>query len=106
MFYFYYIYYCMRIYVRFQWKFYGGFFVLLCIIRRRGVWMEKKLIYKMIEDALKPYVTGVEEWEIEAEDFETMYGRVMERKNAVPEHEIYELVEDVVYEYITNDANV
>ncbi|WP_343804264.1 YqzH family protein [Bacillus carboniphilus] len=58
------------------------------------------------EEALIPYTSGVEDWDIRVDDYEVMYKRVMERKAKTPEHEIYELVEDVVYEYITNDANM
>ncbi len=60
----------------------------------------------MIEDALIPYISGADDWEIRNEDYEIMYKRIMERKTLASENEVYELVEDVVYEYITNDANV
>ena len=68
--------------------------------------MEKTFIYKMIKDALIPYTSGVEDWEIRDEDIDIMYKRIIDRKAEVGESELYELAEDVVYEYITNDANV
>ncbi|MET3696228.1 YqzH-like protein [Bacillus oleivorans] len=68
--------------------------------------MDKKFIYKMIDDALIPYISGVDGWEIRDEDYEIMYDRIIERKTQANANELYELVEDVVYEYITSDANV
>lgn len=79
---------------------------MICIIQGEVWQLDKKFIYKMIDDALIPYISGVDGWEIRDEDYEIMYDRIIERKTQANANELYELVEDVVYEYITSDANV
>lgn len=58
--------------------------------------MEKKLIYKMIRQCFQQY-----EHEASEEDYEKLYKRVVEEVEEA-EVALYELINDVVYEYLTN----
>ena len=60
--------------------------------------MERKLIQKMIQQSLLQYhrVDLIEE----KEDYTSLYNEIMKRYTN-HEGEIFEIIEDVVYEYIT-----
>lgn len=58
--------------------------------------MEKKLIYKMIRQCFQQY-----EHEASEEDYEKLYERVVKEAEEA-QVALYELINDVVYEYLTN----
>ncbi|MFT8321999.1 MAG: YqzH family protein [Bacillus sp. (in: firmicutes)] len=64
--------------------------------------MNKNLIIKMIQKALKQYHT--ESSLLNNQDYENMYNTIMYSKNETPDMNIYDLVQDVVYGYITDSA--
>ncbi|MFB6465910.1 YqzH family protein [Cytobacillus sp. Hz8] len=64
--------------------------------------MEKKLILKMIENSLKKYYRENEVFPLSAQDYEELYKKVLITRTAYAETELYEVIHDVVYEYITN----
>jgi hypothetical protein len=59
--------------------------------------MEKKLIYKMIRQCFQQY-----EHEASEEDYQKLYDRIIEKKTQEEPITLYELINDVVYEYLTN----
>lgn len=64
--------------------------------------MEKKLILKMIENSLKQYYRENEIFPLSAQDYEELYKKVLITRTIYAETELYEVIHDVVYEYITN----
>ncbi|AYA76924.1 hypothetical protein DOE78_16575 [Bacillus sp. Y1] len=58
--------------------------------------MEKKLIYKMLRQCFQQY-----EHEASEEDYEKLCERVVEEAEGA-QVALYELINDVVYEYLTN----
>ncbi|MCM3586422.1 YqzH family protein [Mesobacillus maritimus] len=62
--------------------------------------MEKKLIRKMIQNCLLQYSTG-EEF-ISIEDTEKMCEKIVTLKAADPSIDLYEAVNDTVYEFLTS----
>lgn len=58
--------------------------------------MEKKLIYKMLRQCFQQY-----EHEASEEDYEKLCVRVVEEAEGA-QVALYELINDVVYEYLTN----
>ncbi|MGP7816159.1 YqzH family protein [Niallia sp. 01092] len=62
--------------------------------------MNKVFINKMIKNALKQYHT--ESTILNDHDFENMYKKIIYSKKESPEVDIYDLVQDVVYGYITD----
>lgn len=59
--------------------------------------MEKKLIYKMLRQCFQQY-----EHEASEEDYEKLYERIIEEQTQGEQIPLYELINDVVYEYLTN----
>jgi ATP-dependent RNA circularization protein (DNA/RNA ligase family) len=58
--------------------------------------MEKKLIYKMIRQCFQQY-----EHEASEADYEKLYERILEELGEEEQIPLYELINDVVYEYLT-----
>ncbi len=58
--------------------------------------MEKKLIYKMLRQCFQQY-----DHEASEEDYEKLYKQVVEEAKEA-QVALYELINDVVYEYLTN----
>lgn len=59
--------------------------------------MEKKLIYKMMRQCFQQY-----EHEASVEDYEKLYEQIIEKQTQEEPIALYELINDVVYEYLTN----
>ncbi|MGS2776158.1 YqzH family protein [Robertmurraya sp. GLU-23] len=59
--------------------------------------MEKKLIYKMIRQCFQQY-----EHEASEEDYEKLYKRIVEEQAQEDQVPLFELINDAVYEYLTN----
>lgn len=59
--------------------------------------MEKKLIYKMIRQCFQQY-----EHVASDEDYEELYEQIIEKQTQEEPIALYELINDVVYEYLTN----
>ncbi|MGG7617844.1 YqzH family protein [Bacillus coreaensis] len=59
--------------------------------------MEKKLIYKMIRQCFQQY-----EHEVSEEDCEKLYERIVEEQAQEDQVPLFELINDAVYEYLTN----
>jgi len=62
--------------------------------------MDRKLIFKMIENCLKQYNETIT---YNSAEFEEMYEKIHMLKNGEEEEsELHDIVNDVVYGYITN----
>ncbi|MCM3599686.1 YqzH family protein [Robertmurraya korlensis] len=59
--------------------------------------MEKKLIYKMIRQCFQQY-----EHEACEADYEKLYERIVEEQAQEEQVPLFELINDAVYEYLTN----
>jgi len=59
--------------------------------------MEKKLVYKMLRQCFQQY-----EHEASEEDYEKLYERIIEEQAKEEQIPLYELINDVIYEYLTN----
>lgn len=59
--------------------------------------MEKKLIYKMLRQCFQQY-----EHEASEEDYEKLYERIVEEQAQEDQVPLFELINDAVYEYLTN----
>ncbi|WP_312092338.1 YqzH family protein [Niallia sp.] len=62
--------------------------------------MNKLLLQKMIQKALKQY--QVESNILTAKDIEELATKIIELKKLHPSQELYDLVQDVVYGYVTD----
>jgi len=59
--------------------------------------MEKKLVYKRLRQCFQQY-----EHEASEEDYEKLYERIIEEQAKEEQIPLYELINDVIYEYLTN----
>lgn len=64
--------------------------------------MERKLVYKMIRSSMKQYYHGDESFPLTEKDYEDLYKRVVAIKRSAEETELHEVIQDVVYEFLTN----
>lgn len=62
--------------------------------------MDKKLIIKMVDNALKQY--GADGTMLNEKDYEYLYQKIISRKTETPHALIYDLIQDAVYGYITD----
>lgn len=63
--------------------------------------MEKKLIIKMIKNCFKQYYSEVDSLPMNHEDLEELADRIITLKEEQPGVELYEVVNDTVYEFLT-----
>ncbi|MBI0576239.1 hypothetical protein IEC97_02600 [Neobacillus cucumis] len=63
--------------------------------------MDKKLVIKMIKNCFKQYYTEVDSLPMNERELEELYYRVLEMKTAEPEVDLYEVINDTVYEFLT-----
>ncbi|MFD0827688.1 YqzH family protein [Neobacillus sp. M.A.Huq-85] len=63
--------------------------------------MDKKLVIKMIKNCFKQYYTEVDSLPMNERELEELYYRVLEMKTAEPEADLYEVINDTVYEFLT-----
>lgn len=63
--------------------------------------MDKKLIYKMIENGFKQYDPDGDCLPINKSEMEKLYNRILEIKAEEPDIDLYEIVNDAIYEFVT-----
>jgi hypothetical protein len=63
--------------------------------------MEKKLVIKMIKNCFKQYYE-TDSIPVSEQDLEQLTDRILEWKKGEPGADLYEVVNDVVYEFLTN----
>ncbi|MBY0122495.1 YqzH family protein [Bacillus sp. S/N-304-OC-R1] len=61
--------------------------------------MDRTFIYKMIQNCLKQYNDTIS---IDSPEFEEMYNKINKMKYEEKETHLHDIVNDVVYGYITN----
>jgi hypothetical protein len=71
------------------------------IIRIEVRLMEKKFILKMIKNCFKQYYAEAEILPLNQDDYEELYKRILIVMDEHPDAELYEIVNDSVYEFIT-----
>lgn len=64
--------------------------------------MDRKLICKMIQNCFKQYYSETDTLPVNKEDMEMLYDEIVKIKSEEPNVDLYELVNDTVYEFITN----
>ncbi|PKG21875.1 YqzH family protein [Niallia nealsonii] len=62
--------------------------------------MDKSLIIKMIDNALKQYHT--DSTILNEQDYEYLYQKISSNNKETPDHLLYDLVQDAVYGYVTD----
>jgi len=63
--------------------------------------MEKKLIIKMIRNCFKQYYSEVDSLPVSSNDLEELADRIIQIKVQEPTVDLYEAVNDTVYEFLT-----
>ncbi|MDQ1001624.1 hypothetical protein QFZ28_002024 [Neobacillus niacini] len=63
--------------------------------------MEKKLVIKMVKNCFKQYYSEVDSLPISSNDLEALAERIIQIKAEQPTVELYEAVNDTVYEFLT-----
>ncbi|MGX6442659.1 YqzH family protein [Neobacillus sp. K501] len=63
--------------------------------------MEKKLIIKMVKNCFKQYYSEVESLPMSSEDLEELADRIITLKAEQPAADLYEVINDTVYEFLT-----
>jgi hypothetical protein len=63
--------------------------------------MEKKLIIKMIKNCFRQYYSEVDTLPMNNEDLEELANRIIEIKTEQPAIDLFEVVNDTVYEFLT-----
>jgi len=63
--------------------------------------MEKKLVVKMIKNCFKQYYGG-DSIPVSEQDLEVLTHRILQFKKEEPQADLYEVVNDLVYEFLTN----
>jgi hypothetical protein len=63
--------------------------------------MEKKLIIKMIKNCFKQYYSEVDSLPMSSNDLEALADRIIQIKIEQPTVDLYEAVNDTVYEFLT-----
>jgi hypothetical protein len=73
-----------------------------CIISMRCNKMNKKLIFKMVQNCLKQYNEDSHSILFESREFEEIFNKIIEAKNKEADSDLHEIVNDAVYGYITD----
>jgi hypothetical protein len=63
--------------------------------------MEKKLIIKMIKNCFKQYYSEIDSLPMSRNDLEALADRIIQIKVEQPTVDLYEAVNDTVYEFLT-----
>ncbi|WP_160721508.1 YqzH family protein [Bacillus sp. USDA818B3_A] len=63
--------------------------------------MDKKLVVKMIKNCFKQYYE-TDSLPISEQDLDLLVNRILQTKGEEPAANLYEVVNDVIYEYLTN----
>lgn len=64
--------------------------------------MNKKLIFKMVQNCLKQYNEDSDSITFESREFAEILNKIIEAKNNDAESDLHEIVNDAVYGYITD----
>lgn len=67
--------------------------------------MEKKLLYKMIRNGFIQYNHLAESVPLSEEDYEELYKEIHERMKREPESDLHEIVQDIIYDYLTEKGS-
>ncbi|WP_223591528.1 YqzH family protein [Neobacillus bataviensis] len=62
--------------------------------------MEKKLVVKMIKNCFKQYYEA-DSLPVDEKDLEALVNRILQTKDEEPTADLYEVVNDMVYEFLT-----
>ncbi|MDN3016613.1 YqzH family protein [Paenibacillus sp. BSR1-1] len=62
--------------------------------------MEKKLVVKMIKNCFKQYYEA-DSLPVDEKDLEALVNRILQTKDEEPTADLYEVVNDTVYEFLT-----
>ncbi|MEH7333747.1 YqzH family protein [Neobacillus drentensis] len=62
--------------------------------------MEKKLVVKMIKNCFKQYYEA-DSLPVDEKDLEALVNRILQTKDEEPNADLYEVVNDMVYEFLT-----
>ncbi|MDZ5471107.1 YqzH family protein (plasmid) [Bacillus sp. 31A1R] len=63
--------------------------------------MDKKFIYKMVQNCFKQYRHEFDEIPLTEEDFEELYCKIVEARKNDPDHSLHDIINDLVYEFYT-----
>lgn len=63
--------------------------------------MDKRLIYKMVQGSLGQYNWEKDSIDFESREFAEIYEKVMIVKKAESETDLYDIVNDILYGYVT-----
>lgn len=64
--------------------------------------MDKKLIFKMVQNCLKQYNKDHHSLPLKSKEFEDIYHKIISIKDSEKENDLHDIVNDVVYGYITD----
>jgi hypothetical protein len=64
--------------------------------------VDKKLILKMIQNCFKQYYSDADTLPLNNEDMDMLCSRILKIKSEEPAIDLYEAVNDQVYEFLTN----
>lgn len=64
--------------------------------------MDKKLIFKMVQNCLKQYNEDDNSISFHSKEFEHIYHKIISIKNSEEENHLHDIINDVVYGYITD----
>lgn len=64
--------------------------------------MNKKLIFKMVQNCLKQYNEDSDSITFESREFAEILNKIIEAKNNDADSDLHEIVNDAVYGYITD----
>lgn len=67
--------------------------------------VEKKLISKMIQNCFKQYYSDADTLPLNSEDMDMLCNQILKIKSEEPGVDLYEVVNDRVYEFLTNEQN-
>jgi hypothetical protein len=63
--------------------------------------MDEKLLKKMIRNCFSHYCHDMDIFPLANDDYEQLYRKIILEKEKQPDIELYELINDLVYEYLT-----
>ncbi|MED3561725.1 MULTISPECIES: YqzH family protein [Bacillus] len=63
--------------------------------------MDKKLVIKMIRNCFKQYNAEADSLPMSDKELEKLYYQVLQTKTLEPEADLYEVINDTVYEFLT-----
>jgi YqzH-like protein len=63
--------------------------------------MDEKLLNKMIRNCFSHYCHDIDIFPLANADYEQLYQKIILEKEKHPDIDLYELINDLVYEYLT-----